>query len=118
MAVISVREESRSGSQPIGGSPQLTRVFSVTLSAPLSAAQIAAACGVTLGTPHPDFPRAVVIDVSVDESRIEEAPPESIEEENEEIKRELQENTPLPLPPDEILQTELPVLRQAEGSSE
>jgi hypothetical protein len=118
MAIIDILEESRSGSQPIGGSPEFTRVFSVKMSAPVPAGVIVAACGVSLGSPHPDFPRAVVVQVSVDEGRIEEAPPESIEEENEEIKRELQENTPFPLPPDEILETELPVLRRAEESSE
>jgi hypothetical protein len=115
MAIISIEEVSRKGSQPIGGSPQLTRVFSVTLSAPLSAAQIAAACGASLGTPHPDFPRAVVIDVSVDETRIEEAPPEDIQEANEEIREEAQQNTPFPLPPNEILETELPILLSEEG---
>jgi hypothetical protein len=110
MAVLGVREETRSGQQLIGGSPQLTRTFTVTLSAPLSATAIAAACGATLGSPHPDFPTAVVVDVSVEEARIESAPADDAEEANEDIRQDAQQNTSLPLPPDEILVTELPIL--------
>jgi len=110
MAVLSVVEQTRSGQQLIGGSPQLTRTFTVTLSAPLPANSIAAVCGVTLGSPHPDFPEAVVVDVSVEESRIESAPADDAEEANEDIRQDAQQNTPLPLPPDEILVTELPIL--------
>lgn len=110
MAVLSVREETRSGQQLIGGSPELTRTFTVTLSAPLSATAIAAACGATLGSPHPDFPAAVVVDVSVEESRIEGTPSDDPEEANQDIRDEAQQNTPQELPPDEILVTELPIL--------
>lgn len=110
MAIISIVEQSRQAGQLLGGVPELTRTFSVTLSAAVPAPAIAQACGVSLGSPHPDFPAAVVVDVQVEESRIEDAPLETVEAQNEQNKKEAQDNTPLPLPPDEILETELPVL--------
>lgn len=114
MAILGVQELTRQGQQLIGGSPQLTRVFTVTLSAAVPLSAVVAACGATLGSPHPDFPEAVVVDVSVDQNRLENAPALDIEEANQEIRDEAQQSTPLPLPPDEILETELSILLDAE----
>jgi hypothetical protein len=84
------------------------------LSAPVPLSVVVAACGATLGSPHPDFPAAVVVDVSVDQNRIEDSPSENTQTGNEERRQEAQQNTPLPLPPDEILETELSILLDAE----
>jgi hypothetical protein len=114
MTIISVLEETRKGSQLLGGTPELTRTFVVTFSTPKSASEIAAACGATLGSPHPDFPSAVVVNVSVDESRIE----NPAEDENNQRREEAQAETPLPLPPDVILVSEVPILVSEEEAEE
>jgi hypothetical protein len=120
MAILSVQEQTEQGQQLIGGKAQLTRTFTVILSAPIPLPQVVEACGATLGSPHPDVPDAVVVDVSVDQNRLEGAPPdegappEDVEVANEETREEAQQTTRLPLPPDEILVTELPILLDAE----
>lgn len=110
MAIISVSEETSSGGQPIGGSPQFTRTFTVLMTERASNAALVAACGVPLGAPHPENPFAVVVDVSVEQTRVESSPLDTPADENERNRREAQDNTPLPLPPDEILESELPGL--------
>jgi hypothetical protein len=120
MAIISITEESSSGQQLIGGTPQFTRTFTVLLTDTVSPAALAAACGVLIGSPHPNYPFAVVVDVAVEQARLE-APlssPQTPEEQDEAAKEEAQQNTPLPLPPDEILESELPVLIAGEEEEE
>lgn len=108
--ILSIVEESRTGQQLLGGLPELTRTFTVTMSEIMSEESLAAACGVLLGSPHPTNPFAIVVDVKVEESRVEDALPDAPADANDEIRKEAQQNTTQPLPPDEILVTNFPVL--------
>jgi hypothetical protein len=66
MAIKSIVELSRDSQQ--GESTELTRTFRVELTEPLSVRLVIAACGVSVGAPHPDFPDCVCYSITTQES--------------------------------------------------
>lgn len=69
MAILGVFEQPRTGSHKLGESPTFERSFIVPVSnASHSFAEIVTACGVTHGSPHPEFFGAKVDNLEVSES--------------------------------------------------
>jgi len=69
MAIKTVIELSREGQQ--GESVEFTRTFRVELTAPVSVRLVTAACGVSVGSPHPDFSGSFCYAISTQESLAE-----------------------------------------------
>jgi hypothetical protein len=80
MAIKTVIELSRDSQQGAGEQTELTRTFRVELTSPLSVRLVVAACGVSIGSPHPDFPDCVCYNISTQESVAESSDSEPSEE--------------------------------------
>lgn len=69
MAILNIFEMPRSGTHKFGEGPSFVRTFKVEVSnASHTFAEIVQACGVTHGSPHPEFPSAVVDELDVSEA--------------------------------------------------
>lgn len=71
MAISSVSEQPRQAVHLLGASPEFVRTFEVQMTEPVAASLVLAACGVSHGSPHPDFPSATCFSVEVNESFID-----------------------------------------------
>ena len=71
MAVVAIIEQAREATHKFGASPEFTRTIRVELAAPMSAGLVVQLVGCAHGSPHPEFPPALCVDVQVSESLIE-----------------------------------------------
>lgn len=79
MAIRNIVENPRSGTHRFGESPQFIREFLVeTTDASQSFAQLVSICGITHGSPHPEFFYAKVVNVEASESLPDEETDEEV----------------------------------------